>query len=125
MTSGQVWVIDRHAYQKIVISSNLKEQDENLGFLQNVESLNVVNVDILRQVSNLLKPEFFAPDTVIIRQGDKGDKFYIIRAGTVTISKTGEGILGKLGKGKCFGEMALQKEDTRYEQSMIYLYRVY
>ncbi|CAG9769171.1 unnamed protein product [Ceutorhynchus assimilis] len=113
VTAGQVWVLERQLYQKIVISSNLKEQDENLHFLQNVEYLNVVDVDVLRQVSNLLKPEFFAPGTVIIRQGDKGDKFYIIRAGVVTVSKSGEGVLGMLQKGKCFGEKALQKEDTR------------
>ncbi|XP_066254776.1 cGMP-dependent protein kinase 1-like [Euwallacea similis] len=113
VTKAKVWVLDRHVYQRIVIRSNLKEQEEFLRFLQNVEYLNVVNKDVLRQVSNLLKLEFFSPGSVILRQGDKGDKFYIIRAGTVTISKTGQGSLGKRGKGECFGEMALQKEDTR------------
>ncbi|XP_076253749.1 cGMP-dependent protein kinase 1-like isoform X2 [Rhynchophorus ferrugineus] len=113
VTDGAVWVLGRDIYQQIVISSNLKEQDENLAFLKNVDYLNVVNEQVLRQVSNLLKPEFFPPSTTIVRQGDKGDKFYIIRAGTVTITKTGAGVLGKLGKGQCFGEMALQKEDTR------------
>ncbi|XP_050295030.1 cGMP-dependent protein kinase 1-like [Anthonomus grandis grandis] len=113
ITAGKVWVLDRQAYQKIVIRGNLREQDEHLRFLQNVEYLNVVNEEVLRQVSNLLKQEFFTAGTVIIKQGDKGDKFYIIRAGTVTISKSGEGVLGQLGKGQCFGEKALQKEDTR------------
>ncbi|XP_030748985.1 cGMP-dependent protein kinase 1-like isoform X3 [Sitophilus oryzae] len=113
VTDATVWVLTREVYQQIVISHNLKEQDENLNFLRNVAYLNTVDERILRQVSNLLKPEFFPSSSVIIRQGDKGDKFYIIRAGTVTISKTGEGVLGKLGKGQCFGEMALQKEDTR------------
>ncbi|XP_060517416.1 cGMP-dependent protein kinase 1-like [Cylas formicarius] len=113
LTDGKVWVLDRRVYQKIVISSNIKEEEENLRFLQNVDSLKVVDVDILRQVANLLKPEFFPSGTQIIRQGDKGNKFYIIRAGTVTISKSGEGIIGTLGEGTCFGELALQKEDTR------------
>lgn len=81
VTQGQVWVLDRHAYQKIVISSNLKEQDEKLRFLQKVEYLNVVDPEVLRQVSNLLNTEFFHSGEIIIRQGDKGDKFYIIRAG--------------------------------------------
>ncbi|XP_066143168.1 cGMP-dependent protein kinase 1-like [Euwallacea fornicatus] len=113
VTAGKVWVLDRHVYQNIVIRSNLKEEDEILRFLRNVEYLNVANENVLRQVSNLLKLEFFSPGSVIVRQGDKGDKFYIIRAGTVTISKTGQGFLGKRSKGECFGEMALQKEDTR------------
>ncbi|KAL1513191.1 hypothetical protein ABEB36_002633 [Hypothenemus hampei] len=113
VTPGKVWVLDRITYLKIVIGSNLKEQDENLRFLQNVDALKNVSKDVLRQVVNLLKPEFFPAGKEIIRQGDKGDKFYLIRAGTVSVSKVGEGILGTLVKEECFGEMALQKEDTR------------
>lgn len=49
----------------------------------------------------------------VIRVFFTGNKFYIIRAGTVTITKDGEGVVGSLKKGDCFGELALLKEDTR------------
>lgn len=42
-----------------------------------------------------------------------GHQFFIIRAGTVTITREGEGIVGLYKKGDCFGELALLKEDTR------------
>lgn len=42
-----------------------------------------------------------------------GNKFYIIRAGTVTITKEGEGVVGVYKKGDCFGELALLEEDAR------------
>ncbi|XP_019771728.2 cGMP-dependent protein kinase 1 [Dendroctonus ponderosae] len=112
LSEGQVWVLDRVAFQRIVIRFDRKEQDQYLQFLRNVESLQTVDEDVLLQVSKLFKKEIFPAGTVIVRQGDKGDKFYVIRAGTVTITKNGT-VLGKLGKDKCFGEMALQKEDTR------------
>lgn len=123
-------MLDRVAFQRIVIRFDRKEQDQYLQFLRNVESLQSVDEDVLLQVSKLFKKEIFPAGTVIVRQGDKGDKFYVIRAGnkmdivlknlscnrglsgTVTITKNGT-VLGKLGKDKCFGEMALQKEDTR------------
>lgn len=60
-------------------------------------------------------------DEYIIRQGDKGDTFYIIVSGTVkvTISQTvpncapTEKFIRTLRKGEFFGERALQGEDTR------------
>lgn len=53
-----------------------------------------------------------------MRQGDRGDKFYIVKVGTVLITKRTEknGIdeaVGKIEKGGFFGELALLKEDCR------------
>jgi cGMP-dependent protein kinase len=62
---------------------------------------------------NLLKVKYFSPGTTIVKQGERGDKFYIIRAGTVTITKEGEGVVGNYGKGQFFGELALLKEEFR------------
>lgn len=46
-----------------------------------------------------------------MQQGEKGDKFFIISGGSVRISKYtdygGEEELIILGKGQCFGEIAL------------------
>lgn len=42
-----------------------------------------------------------------------GHQFFIIRAGTVTITKEGQGVVGVSKKGDCFGELALLKEDKR------------
>lgn len=113
LTKGSVWVLDRTIFQKLMVGTSIKEQDETLEFLQNVDTFKNVKTEILRSVAALLKSEFYTSDKVIVRQGDKGDKFYIIRAGSVTVTKDGEGVVNKLKKGQYFGELALQKEDYR------------
>ncbi|RZC31946.1 cGMP-dependent protein kinase 1-like, partial [Asbolus verrucosus] len=111
--SGRVWVLDRTVYQKMMVRFNIKEQDEMLEFLQKVPKLNKVGTQILKRVTGLLKMEYFTPGTKIVKEGDRGDKFYIIRAGTVTITKEGEGVVAHFAKGQYFGELALLKEDFR------------
>lgn len=111
--AGQVWVLDQVVFQEIMIRSNIVEHDEMLEFLKQVPNLNTKDEETLQQVGNLLQKEFFNTDQVIVRQGDRGDKFYIIRAGVVTVSKEDEGIIGTLQRGQFFGERALLKEDCR------------
>lgn len=61
--------------------------------------------------------EFFAGGTAIVRQGERGDKFYIIRGGTVVVTKREgddpECQIGTLGRGEFFGEQALLHDDRR------------
>lgn len=61
--------------------------------------------------------EFFASGSRIIQQGDPGDKFYIIRGGTVDVVKMddfgNERFVGKLTRGQYFGEQALLNRDRR------------
>ncbi|CAH1992447.1 unnamed protein product [Acanthoscelides obtectus] len=113
ITEGKVWVLDSNVYQKITQKHNIKEADEIMQFLLNNKTLNVIGKDALQIMSTSLKTEKFLPGAVIVKQGDKGNKFYIIRAGTVTITKDGEGVVGVYKKGDCFGEIALLKEDCR------------
>nr|AHY22509.1 cGMP-dependent protein kinase [Dastarcus helophoroides] len=112
-TPGQLWVLDRNVYQQVMYLSNREEHEEVVSFLKRVEKLNVVGEAVLKKVALLLKTEYFSPGTIIVKEGDVGDKFYIISAGTVTVSITGEGDVAKLGKGKFFGELALLQEITR------------
>lgn len=61
--------------------------------------------------------EFFSAGTPVVRQGDRGDKFYIIRGGTVVVTKReGDGVdrrVGVLRRGEFFGEQALLHEVRR------------
>ncbi len=64
-----------------------------------------------------LKEEHKHAGEVIIRQGDQGDRFYIIKSGSVEISvEEGGGrkaVLAVLSKGDYFGEIALVKKVPR------------
>jgi len=59
-----------------------------------------------------LKPHDFAPGTAAVREGEAGDLFYLIVAGSATV-KVG-GMPGpSLGVGDCFGEIALLRNIPR------------
>ena len=68
--------------------------------------------ELARAVEDLV----VAPGTVILRQGDPGDKFYLIRTGRVRVFREDAGLeteLSVLQAGDDFGEMALFMEEPR------------
>jgi len=68
--------------------------------------------ELVRAVEDLV----VAPGTVIFRQGDPGDKFYLIRTGSVRVFREDGGLeteLSVLRAGDDFGEMALFMNEPR------------
>ncbi len=62
----------------------------------------------LADMADHLQSENFPAGALIIREGDVGDKFYLIRTGSVEISRGSPAKrLATLGEGDFFGEMAL------------------
>ena len=59
-----------------------------------------------------LSREHFEPHQIIFRQGDRGDRLYIVVDGEVEMLKH-EQRLARIGPGECFGEMALVNESPR------------
>jgi CRP-like cAMP-binding protein len=53
-----------------------------------------------------------AAGTVVARDGDLGDEFFVIESGTVEVTHTGAPV-AKLGAGDFFGEVALIREERR------------
>lgn len=116
-TDAFVWALDRKIFQKIMMKTGNQEREQNIRFLSSVKVLKGLPDEILHQIADLLKREFYATGSTIIRQGDQGDKFYIIRGGCVTVTKrsnTGEvRIVGMLKRGDYFGEQALINKARR------------
>lgn len=64
-----------------------------------------------------LAREHFEPDEVIFRQGDRGDRLYVIVSGEVEVLREEPGRepapVARMGAGECFGEMALVSDQPR------------
>ncbi|XP_059616842.1 cGMP-dependent protein kinase 1 isoform X2 [Phlebotomus argentipes] len=116
-TDVQYWMLDRQVFQKIMIETGRKEQDDNMRFLSSVSIFRDTSKPILHKISDLLRREFYKTGSYIIQQGERGDKFYIIRGGTVTVTKRdaeGRSVkVGVLKRGDYFGEKALLTEERR------------
>ncbi|WP_142849689.1 cyclic nucleotide-binding domain-containing protein [Telmatospirillum sp. J64-1] len=66
--------------------------------------------------AKVLDRKVFYAGQVVFKEGDEGDRAYLIQDGEVQISKNtvrGPVILGNLGKGELFGEMALIDDQPR------------
>lgn len=99
-----------------MMSCGRREREENVKFLSSVSVLKDLPLIVLNKISDLLKREYFPSGSTIIQQGDPGDKFYIIRGGSVNVIKSdenGQRLVGILKKGAYFGEQALIHQDKR------------
>jgi NADH dehydrogenase len=74
-------------------------------------------VQLKLEKTTSLGREHFEPHQIIFRQGDRGDRLYVIVEGEVELFQEGPGQtpqrLARLGPGECFGEMALVDDQPR------------
>ena len=65
----------------------------------------------------ILERKTYPPDAFVFKEGDAGDRAYVVQSGELEVVKTNEAgtetILGTLGKGAFFGEMALLDDTPR------------
>lgn len=124
-TKCDLWRIDRVTYRRIVTHYHNEALTENSSFLSNVVLHGKRVGDILNEnekikVVSQLDIEEYSDGSIIIRQGNTGDLFYIIKSGTVAVwqQQDVDGVptwvqITTLGKGDFFGEKALLQEDVR------------
>ena len=78
----------------------------------------------LSKISRILVNEKHHEGTFLFKEGDKGDKFYVILEGAVRISQVirgaGEEALTILSKGDYFGEMALIDDSPRSADAIVH-----
>lgn len=88
--------------------------DESVGIniLKNVKLLSGLNEKQMAVVARNLVKEEFQPNQEIIRQGQEGDKFYMIASGAVAVS-VNHAEVAKLKEGSYFGETALLNNEKR------------
>lgn len=112
-----VWEISRTAYKGLQLQHEQLAQKLKLTSLRNVKVGDKIFGDViskgdLESMSLAVKSQSFAKGDPIIREGEKGDVFYVITKGVVEVSKDGNR-LATLPVNSFFGEKALLSSDTR------------
>ncbi len=89
---------------------------EKILFLRRVPIFNGLSPDELKMISYIVTEEEASPGQMVFRQGDAGDRMYIIVSGKVAIihaTKAGQETLATLEPMDFFGEMAVFDNDVR------------
>ncbi|KAM4636482.1 cGMP-dependent protein kinase 1 isoform 2-T2 [Discoglossus pictus] len=118
LTNVKLWAIDRQCFQTIMMRTGLIKHTEYMEFLKSVPTFQSLPEEILSKLADVLEETHYECGEYIIRQGARGDTFFIISKGMVNVTREdtpGEDpiFLRTLGKGDWFGEKALQGEDVR------------
>jgi len=88
-------------------------------FLRKCAAFSSLTPDTIEQVAERMSMEMHAAGQFIVRQGDVGDKFYLIREGSVDVFLNDESARGGMRfdrimvEGDYFGELALMKNQPR------------
>jgi CRP/FNR family transcriptional regulator, cyclic AMP receptor protein len=90
---------------------------DTVAFLRNVRLFRNIEGPELGILANSLRERPLKRGQVLLREGDTGDEMFLVRSGSLVISKgvTGrvEQVLARVGAGDFFGEMALFDRSPR------------
>lgn len=109
--TAKVWALDRRDFQMLIMGHQEQKHRMYEGWLQHIPLLQTLNHFELSQVSELMEAELFEADEEVLKQGEEGDKFYILEEGEARAYISGES--GEVEvkvynqPGDYFGEIAL------------------
>ena len=117
-TDATCWALDRECFNNIVKDAAIKKREKYENTLKKVEILKSIDPYELGQICDALKTQNFEKGETIIKQGDRGDVFYILDEGKAHAEKVFEdGNVPQNVKdyesGGYFGELALLKGEPR------------
>lgn len=111
---AEVWYITRNVYRKVLMVFSKEQSSQNIKFLKNVALFQPLLAKEIQVLVKALYENSFAVGEVIFRQGETGDKFYVVKSGEVEGVVTGEKAeTFTLRCGEFFGERALLKNAPR------------
>jgi len=112
-----LWALDRESFNYIVRDAAAKKRQLYDGFLSSIPLLEALDAYERSSLADALHKESVAAGTTIIKQGEDGERFYLVESGDLAASKAGaDGVAKEVMKykqGDYFGELALVKNEAR------------
>ncbi|HKH09426.1 MAG TPA: MFS transporter [Agromyces sp.] len=86
--------------------------DADIGLLQRVPMFRTLPLPSIEQLARGLEPVAVPAGTAVFRQGEVGDRYYVIESGEADVVGDGR-VVATLGPGEGFGEIALLRSTPR------------
>ena len=115
-TPSQVWTLERSTFRKLLTSATDSKLSEYESFLLRVKSFEGLLDYERARIAEALEVVTFPPEHVIVRQGEQGDTFFIIKQGSVRVTMSDRGVdrqVAQYSVGDYFGERALVNNEVR------------
>jgi len=118
ITPATLWAVDRATFRRIVVDSSVKQRARYESFLAHVPLFANLTKYERSQIADCLDAHYFKDGDYILKQGEPGEKFYIIVEGECRATQTPEGKdkeveTGRMKVGDYFGERALINNSAR------------
>jgi len=115
--TATLWELDRETFTNIVMVAVLRKRETCTAVLRRIPWMATLTEAELNNIVDALKVESHLEGSVIIRQGEFGDHFFIVQDGQVVASKEVPGnpepIIFHHEAGDYFGELALLRDEPR------------
>jgi len=117
-TKSTVWVIDRQNFKSILMKVSDNKLRDYVRYLDGVAILQSLLSEEKKQLAKALVEMHFQKDEMVIQQGERGNTFYILYDGSVSIIKDGKSVSSLSASSarstaQYFGEGALLDNETR------------
>jgi CRP-like cAMP-binding protein len=87
---------------------------DDIGFLREAELFRDMPEAVIRTIVTQGHTVHFSTGETIVQKGDPGDSLFVVKSGVVEVCNPGDGPpLAYLGRGDCFGELALLTSSER------------
>jgi cAMP-dependent protein kinase regulator len=111
---GILWQLDRVTFRRILMDSAFQRRRMYESFLEEVDLLSTLTPYERSKIADALETVKYPPGSTIIKQGDVGDRFYILESGEAEARVRGtDGAVKDYKKGDYFGELALLEDKPR------------
>jgi MFS family permease len=87
-------------------------RDADIEILRGVRMLGALPAATIEQLGARLEHAEFAPRQAVFEQGERGERFYVVESGRAEVVHDGR-VIETLGRGDCFGEIALLRNQPR------------
>lgn len=111
-----LYALDRDCFNAIVKDASIKRRERFEAFISKVELLQDLDSYEKNNFCDVLESETYEKGQVVIKEGEKGTKFYFIEEGEAEAVKNKGGkeeVVYKYKANDYFGELALLRDEPR------------